>query len=291
MSFMLKIPQRWRLFWVLEALGISFWLSFAGIKYLGNPEYVYSLKERYPSGLRAILLWHHVWVRIPGAVTMWALAINSSVIRLSEACRVAKIEREAKVPSRSLGWCAIDVLRHLIGEEMSFAVAVSIWITASVLFNWEFTWLSPVGQLPATDLLVGYASVVFYCFAAGLAGAVVRACCCASRATRNLWYPLFVGWGLGSLIAGGPIYCDFLLKSSCPQVFVWGSELVVFSLGIFLFADISILGVSIARCMKKPFELLRRKDGFFHWTVVCSVQFLMVYCWGRLIVLIWCVFV
>lgn len=289
MRFMVGIPQEWRFFWMLEAMGISFWMAFIGIQYLGDSEAVSPFLNEMSMDLDDFFSTSFVLVYTPGALTMWALVINFTVIKAAEVYWDSKVEIGKSRSLQPRGRRPIRlVLPRILSKETSFVMALLVWfIFSSVLSSklaWNMSRLSPddVRDLwniaPGVDVVViGCTYVVLVCAVAGLIRAVSGSVCGRdSNGPRGRWYPLFVGWGVGSVVGVLFSNCD-VQGTMCSSWVPWVCSLLVFSSAVFLFAEVDFLGTWVGRWIEPLVGVLRRGDGYVHWSVVCSAYFLMLW--------------
>lgn len=286
---MVAIPQEWRFFWMLEATGISFWLAFVGIQYLGDSEAVSPFLNETSMDPEDFFPTSFVLVYTPGALTMWALVINFAVIKSAEAYRSSKtvIGRSRSLQPRGRRPIGL-VLPRVLVEEGSFVLALLVWLIFSSILSSKLalnmSQLTPddVRDLwnlaPGVDaVVIGCTYVVVVCAVAGLVRAVLGSVWGRDpNGPRGRWYPLFVGWGVGSVV--GVLFSQCSMQGTvCPSWVPWVCSLLVFSSAVFLFAEVDFLGTWVGRWIEPLVGVLRRGDGYVHWSVVCSVYFLMLW--------------
>lgn len=283
MHFLTNIRQEWRLFCLLESIGISFWLALAGVLYVGNPIAVSRLEERLSSNLDSILQPYFVWVFTPGALTMWALVVNSLANGIAKAYREAKRDLEER-GSRYAEGCSSVTAVLLSGARQHLSVVFSVVVCAMVgsILSCEFTWLVILEYHDDLAYLATLVVVVLVCFSLGILRASLTWCETRDRHARPLWYPMFIGWGIGTVI--GTLTLFSLWFSGYIAL---GCGLCIFSVGVFLFAEVDFLGPVIGSCLEGPITCVRRIDGFVHWSIASTVHFLMVWWVTELTIYIW----
>lgn len=282
---------RWRLFWVLEIVGFSFWLALVGVLYLGDPYAVSPSLNTNSSttsadvassrSLSQVIKPYFTFAFYPGTVTCCALVVNDAVWKLGAAV-VAK--RSALVATtkgskrvHSLFLC-FDVFRDVVCEDPFFAVTWAALVVASFIMGGTFSHSVVMDSSKLrTDLIVS-GSVIAACFAAALVGLCVRRCvhsCFGGSAAsaRSRLATLCVGWGIGAAI-GMTVVSDAKLQSTVRYSLVGG--LIVFLLGIIALVDFESFGWSNFYARVKPaLSVLQNTDGFVYWGIVGGVAVCM----------------
>lgn len=273
--FLVKVRREWRLFWTMEAISISYWLTFIGIAYFGNAESVSPM----PVGkLESLNLWNNaypyfVWGSTPGSLTMLALVGNLSVVRIATEYNN---NEEGSMRGRSWWTFGLTSMINFVGKSPFFAIALAVWLVLGLVFGASLTWDSVFEpDIVGTILRPSYGtvtsgSVAFLCFIAGLATRAVRSRCVHPHVTLPQWCPLFIGWGVGSLVGGALVASRY----APPYVYLTGF-LVVFLLGIFMFADVDILGTWVAGKIKAVTDIVQWRSGVIHWSIAGSMQVLV----------------
>lgn len=165
---------------------------------------------------------------------------------------------------------------NFVGKSPFFAIALAVWLVLGLVFGASLTWDSVFEpDIVGTILRPSYGtvtsgSVAFLCFIAGLATRAVRSRCVHPHVTLPQWCPLFIGWGVGSLVGGALVASRY----APPYVYLTGF-LVVFLLGIFMFADVDILGTWVAGKIKAVTDIVQWRSGVIHWSIAGSMQVLV----------------
>lgn len=287
---MIGVPQGWRLFWMLEVVGISFWLALAGVHYLGESDAVSSYFAETGLNLEDVMPWYFVMVYTPGAVTLWSLVVNFAVARASRAYRDTP-EETPEAPSSCQSGTArfVRMLVRVSKAEPSFTVALALWFVFCSIFSsalarkvWEQQAEGAAGGFWGISsgvdyVIIGSACVSLACFLVGLSRAVLGAVRgVAPTRPRRRWYPLFIGWGVGSAVGVGFNYCT-LPGSGCPPYIPWGFSLAGSLCGVLLFAEQGLLERTLGGWIRRPIRILRRADSVVCWSLLSGIEFMMVW--------------
>lgn len=102
--FFTTVPQKWRLFWAIYTVGISFALALVGIVYVGDPNITLENNENV---FNFVPGWF-VWAVNPGAVTLLSFFQNIVVLKFAGALSDARAKArtdEAKTWGVFAGLC------------------------------------------------------------------------------------------------------------------------------------------------------------------------------------------
>eukprot|EP00903_Cladosiphon_okamuranus_P020345 g18665.t1 len=278
-SFFVTIPQKWRLFWLMNIISISFVLALIGIVYVGDPS---AVNEDASSDDDSILDYYPAWFVFavnPAAMTFFSLSAS----RLLQAVCDTRVsgERAGGLWLWKVLTKGISAAGRAVRREPCFYAVLGVWLIVS-LVAWTMWW-----NLEDTPYAVAVPSFgdnddhgpeittnIIELVAANLAlaaGLVVMAVCSARdrarspistqgprRSSRSLNFVedqgsstrskhpsrvpvLLVGWGLGYWL----ISLLFLLGSSWPNGGWAGAPLLVDIVGYILLPLIFLLGVFV----------------------------------------------
>lgn len=293
MHFLRTTKQKWRLFWTLETVGISFWLAIVGVLYLGAPSSVSPsfLEEDSSVQYSEYFPAYFVFAFTPGSVTVLSFLLNSLVWRASNQYRAAvhgapTFSMENSAGSSGFGrpsgdleklwWCICRMCDAIVKAPM-FAAALAVWHIFSILL--AFTMTSKVvlsgdsNDYKDDHLLMASAIIALACFAVGLASfAVTEIFNNGERSFQRSrrWCVLFVGWGVGA-IAGVVLIVPLPYSNYYALI----GSLISFCVGVYSFADGDSLGPWVGRRIEPFVAVLQYRDGLVHWAVMSCMQMLM----------------
>lgn len=286
MLFLHGIPQRWRLFSLLEIMGISFWLALITIVHIGDTNATVPYLTDTTMGVHEIVLPFYAFAFTPGTLTMVAFLINFLVTSIpvptdSDGVPRVRLTHSIGMASRLI----VSGIYAFVVDDLIFALALLAWVAfGSALAAVVSLNILLRDEIPGRFILE-LVCVVAACFVVGSLFILHRKF--GARETPNgspnessptsiaaslpRWSVLFVGWGFGSVISG------FLMISTRtePVVTLVGA-IPIFLSGIFLFAEPEILGPTIGGFLKPAAAMLGDSRSVLHWSLASSLHFLMV---------------
>ena len=141
LKFLSTIPQKWRLFWAIESIGISFALAIVALFSMGDSS---PLMERNNSILRT---WPTcvVWILNPTAVTVSSFLLSSTLRVVCQFCSGACAGADEpsgravirKVFVNSLA--AMKRAKECVQGETCFYITLATWLGQAVVNRWVFT--------------------------------------------------------------------------------------------------------------------------------------------------------
>lgn len=138
LRFFSTIPRKWRLFWALEFIGISFSLALIAIYSIGNS---FPLLTSDGNNLEGFRSWV-IWVLNPAAVTMCSYRLSVSLQNCCESCSTA-IEVVDPLVSRPVfvrAWLglltAMMRAKYMIRREPCFYAVLGVWLVHGVCTGW-----------------------------------------------------------------------------------------------------------------------------------------------------------
>ena len=139
LKFLSKVPQKWRLFWAFESIGMSFSLALVEIVYVGDTSPLLEGNNR----IVRVFPTFFTWAVNPAAVTMCSLFLSYSLHHVcayfSEASqrvdesRFSFVVKMATMSSRTM---TETVIERLSGEPWFFAI-LGTWL-AQAAAGWVF---------------------------------------------------------------------------------------------------------------------------------------------------------
>lgn len=134
LTFLVTVPQKWRLFWAVQSAGVSFSLALVAIYYIGETS---PLLEGNNGILKSLPTWF-VWVVNPVAVTLCAVVLSST---MHSVCDLLSEARE-NVDEPKFGVMVASSFQVIVaavkrattgfGREPWFYVAVVMWLGQAV---------------------------------------------------------------------------------------------------------------------------------------------------------------
>lgn len=266
MLFLRRLPDDWRLFWLLEAMSISFWLALVGIIYLGKLESVSPALGNEDFTVGDVLHPYFVWVFTPGTLTMLALVLNDLMTRMTGTDPKAS---QASVLPATLESLERGHPSRYLRRNLGLVSALTGWLVVGSAYGVA---IILQGYIPsvADRIITSSWIVIGACFLAGSARLALNAYDTRLRESRARWYRLLVGWGIGAGIG------SFVVTSlRISEWIAFACGIVLFSLGILMFAEPRVLGMTVGSWIEAPVRFLRARDSVLNWSVACSVHFLM----------------
>ena len=139
LKFFLTVPKKWRLFWAIESLGISFVLALIAVYHIHDKGSIFahhnSILDEYES-------WFY-WMINPGAVTICCYWLSAWLQGLSELCSESFEQGEqlttrfivARVLTGLLG--IIQRVKQSLLEEPWFYAVQGVWLVQGVISWWN----------------------------------------------------------------------------------------------------------------------------------------------------------
>lgn len=147
LQFLLTVPQKWRLFWAIESIGMSFALALIAITYVGDSSPLLEENNRIVS----VFPTFYTWGVNPAALTICSLVLSSTLHSVSEYLS----EASKSVDEAKFGFTIKTVVRGLssmiktgrerVRKEPWFFGILGMWI-AQALISWVF--LSEIQGFP-----------------------------------------------------------------------------------------------------------------------------------------------
>lgn len=151
LQLLLTVPQKWRFFWALESIGISFSLAVAAIFYIGESS---SLLQESNNAIQFIPTWF-VWGVNPVAVTVFSYLLSSAVQSVCDYFGEAYQGLENPTARVIVKRAFADLVGHsntakerLIAEPCFYAL-LAIWV-AQVVPNGHELWANDTFPLAIT---------------------------------------------------------------------------------------------------------------------------------------------
>ena len=139
LAFFTAVPYKWRLFWAIYTVGISFALALIGLVFLGDP---LAAADGAGDVLGKIPRWFVCAVN-PGAVTLLSFSLSDAVLAfseaLSDACTEANKDETVKTWSMVSVMCVAGVYKafnntkDLLRRDICFCVTLCLWIAHGVV--------------------------------------------------------------------------------------------------------------------------------------------------------------
>lgn len=290
--FLLTTKQKWRLFWTLETIGISFWLAIVGVLYIGGISREDPLITQGGfSGAKYMDFFppYFVFAFTPGTVTVLSFVLNALVWNLSNNYGAGINFSDGLASTSAMGnsggggggvgwlWWCICYLYSFVVKAPVFATGLTVWHVFSILLGATLTSkdvLSGDSDYKDDHLLVSSALVALACFAVGLAAFAVTEIFDDGDHTfrrSRRWCILFVGWGVGA--AAG---VALIVPTASSKYYALPGGLCSFCVGVYSFADGDSLGPWVGKQIQPAVAVLQNRDGLIHWAVMSCMQMLMV---------------
>lgn len=297
LTFFSTISQEWRLFWAIEAVGISFSLALVAIFIVGDSS---QLVQSDGDGLEGYPSWM-IWVVNPAVATMIAYHLSVNIETWCAAFHVLDpLNFQSVVARTSEGLsAAITQGRDFLREDKFFCAALIVWIVQGAISWWlSITLFGPpvafscysevwgsfricmtenIWTLTFVNAMLGV-GVVLKILGVGFSGQEVIVpirgpwCSCAISCRST---SLLIGWGLGYWLTSVlHVFCASSLGGGWDEAptivrYVGYVVIVCFVLvSIFMMAEVSFLGTKFGRWIKPAIDIVIDKNSITYWVMV-----------------------
>eukprot|EP00752_Nemacystus_decipiens_P002630 g2462.t1 len=154
-SFFVTVPQRWRLFWLVNIIGVSYALALVGVVYVGDASAVNGGTDSYGSILEALPAWF-VFVVNPAAMVFFSLC-TSRLLQAVCDTRTASGDEPKGVWLCKLGRNGIGAAAKALRLEPCFYAVLGVWLIVSGVGWWRL-WGANAGDSPLAVTVSSFSS-------------------------------------------------------------------------------------------------------------------------------------